>query len=77
MNEERVEVVAYAGYREEESPRALTIDGKRVEVRKVLDRWTEEDRETGKRRRCFKVKGDDFRTRVVCCDEAGTWYCRS
>lgn len=69
MSWERIEVVAYAGYRGEESPRTLLLDGKRIEVKKVLDRWTEEEAETGERRRCFKVKGSDFRTHVVCYDE--------
>lgn len=75
MSWEKIEVIAYAGYRGEESPRELLIDGARVEVKKVLDRWTEEDQATGERRRCFKVKGSDFRTRVVCYDEGRmAWF---
>ena len=77
MDEERIEVVAYAGYREEESPRTLVIGGERIEVMKVLDRWTEEEAESGVRRRCFRVKGRDFRTRTVCYDEGKqAWFCR-
>ena len=69
MREERIEVTAYAGYRGEESPRVLLLDGARVEVRRVLDQWTEEAADTRKKRRCFKVEGSDFRTHVVCYDE--------
>ena len=70
MAEEKIEVLAYAGYRGEESPRAFILHGKRIEVRKVLDRWTTEDATTGERKRCFKVKGGDFRTHTLCCHEA-------
>ncbi len=75
MREERIEVTAYAGYRGEESPRVLLLDGARVVVRKVLEQWTEEAAATGERRRCFKVKGSDFRTHVVCYDEGRmAWF---
>jgi hypothetical protein len=69
MGEERIEVSAYAGYRGEESPRVLLRGGARIEVIKVLDRWTEEAASGHERRRCFKVKGSDFRTHVICYDE--------
>lgn len=76
MSWEPVEVIAYAGHRGEESPRTLILEGKRIEVKKILDRWSEEEAETGERRRCFKVKGSDFRTRVVCYDEGRMeWRC--
>jgi hypothetical protein len=41
------------------------VAGKRVEVRKVLARWICEDETTGERSRYFRVKGDDFRVRIV------------
>ncbi len=75
MAEERVEVVAYAGYRAEESQRAFILQGRRIEVKKVLDQWTEESAATGKRKRCFKVKGSDFRTHTLCYDDgAEEWF---
>ena len=49
----RVEVECYAGYRGEETPRRFRIDGRKVEVREVLDRWLAPDH------RYFKVRGDD------------------
>ncbi len=41
------------------------VEGTRVEVRKVIARWFEEDEATGERNRYFRVKGDDFRVRVL------------
>lgn len=70
MTDERVDVVAYAGYRGEESPRAFVREGVRIEVMKLLDLWTEENSFTGRRRRCFRVKGSDWRTYTLCHDEA-------
>ncbi len=50
------------------------VEGKRVEVRKVLARWIGEDKATGERNRYFRVKGDDFRVRVLCYRERdGIW----
>lgn len=48
-----LEVDCYAGYRGEETPRRLEIDGRRVEVVEVIDRWLGQDH------RYFKVRGDD------------------
>jgi hypothetical protein len=74
MSEKPIEVSAYSGYRGEESPRAFIMDGKRTEVRKVLEQWIEEDAATRVRRRCFRVKGDDFRTHTLRCQEVeGAW----
>jgi hypothetical protein len=69
-----IEVVAYAGERGEESPRAFLLEGQRIEVRKLLAQWLEEDATSRLRRRCFRVKGSDFRIRTLCYDEAtGVW----
>jgi len=65
MAEKPVEVSAYSGYRGEESPRAFILDGKRIEVRMVLEQRIEEDAATKVRTRCFRVKGDDFRTHIL------------
>ena len=66
---ESVEVQAYAGYRGEESPRAFRLAGRRTEVVKVLRQWTEEEADSGKMLRCFKVRGSDWRLHVLCFDE--------
>jgi hypothetical protein len=77
MREERIEVTAYAGYRDEEMPRSMVLHGRRVDVTGLLDQWTEEDSGTLRRRRCFKVLGSDAETRILCYDEQkGEWLCR-
>jgi hypothetical protein len=46
-------VECYAGHRDEETPRALVMDERRVEVVEILDRWLAPDH------RYFRLKGDD------------------
>ena len=77
MPDQPIEVIAYAGQRGEESPRAFLLEGKRIEVRKLFAQWIEEDATSRRRMRCFRVKGSDFRTRILCCDETtGLWRFR-
>jgi hypothetical protein len=77
MDDTKIEVSAYAGLRGEESPRAFVRAGERIEVRKVIAQWTEEDVASRKRMRCFRIKGSDFRTHILCCDEeTGEWRIR-
>lgn len=61
-------VECYAGHRGDETPRALTIDGRQVAVVEVLDRWLAPDH------RYFKLKGDDSDVYIVRQDGAsGAW----
>lgn len=46
-------VECYAGHRGEETPRAVIIDERRVDVVEILDRWLAPDH------RYFKLKGSD------------------
>lgn len=39
MDTPDVSVEAYAGYKGEETPRALTLDGIRLAITDVIDRW--------------------------------------
>lgn len=48
-----IKVDCYAGHRGEETPRALTIGARRVEVVEVRDRWLAPDH------RYFKLRGED------------------
>lgn len=74
MPDEPIVIIAYAGYRGEESPRAFVLEGKRIEVRKILAQWVEEDVMSKRRFRCFRVKGDDFGNHLLRYDEAtGDW----
>ena len=55
----RIEVETYDGFKGAERPVAFTWKGRRIECRKILDRWYGEDYEH------FKVDGDDGRTYVL------------
>ena len=48
-----VEVECYAGHRGEETPRAITLGDRRIEVVQVIDQWLAPDH------RYFKLRGDD------------------
>ncbi len=64
----RVDVECYAGYRGEETPRALVIGDRRVAVAEILDRWLAPSH------RYFKVRGDDGDLYIVRHDVAsGEW----
>lgn len=39
MDGPHLTVDAYAGYKGEETPRAFTLDGRKLQVREVVDRW--------------------------------------
>jgi len=75
MSEEKIRVIAYSGYRGEETPRAFMLGGRRIEVVEIQERWIEEgigDRAT---KRFFKVKGSDGGIHKIFYDEkTGEWY---
>jgi hypothetical protein len=48
-----VRVDCYAGYRGEETPRSFDLDGRRIEVSEVIDRWYGPDHTY------FKLRGAD------------------
>jgi hypothetical protein len=63
-----VKVDCYAGYRGEETPRRFEIDGRRVEVVEMIDRWFGPDH------RYFKVRGDDGAVYLLRVDDtADRW----
>jgi hypothetical protein len=39
MDSPHLTVDAYAGYKGEETPRAFTLDGRKLQVHEVVDRW--------------------------------------
>jgi hypothetical protein len=49
----RVDVECYAGYKGEQTPRVLRLDGQRLEIRETIDQWLAPDH------RYFKVRADD------------------
>ena len=54
-----ITVECYAGHRGEETPRVIVLDGRRIRVDGVLDRWLGSDH------RYFKLWGDDGATYIV------------
>jgi len=59
MSDQRIKVITYSGYRGEETPRAMILQGERIEVVGILSRWTEEGGGDRARKRFFIVKGSD------------------
>ncbi len=72
---EKISVSSYSGYRGDESPRAFSIRGERIEVIEIMKMWLEEDRETKKRKRFFTVKGSDgFIHKIFYDEETAEWF---
>jgi hypothetical protein len=75
MSEEKIRVIAYSGYKGEETPRAFMLGGRRIEVVEIQESWIEEgigDRTT---KRFFRVKGSDGEIHKIFYDEkAAEWY---
>lgn len=69
MVEEPIRVIAYAGYKAEQSPRAFFFNDSRIEVVKVLDQWREQENASRARRSYFRVKGSDSRAHLICYEE--------
>ena len=73
--EESIEVLAYSGYRGEETPTAVVLRGRRIEVIEILEQWIEEKSEDRSRRRFFKIKGKDGTFHLIYYDENLTeWF---
>ena len=73
--EEKIEVIAYSGYRGEETPRILLLQGKRVEVLEILNQWIEEGVENRARKRFFQVRGSGgSRYRIYYNEKTMEWF---
>lgn len=74
-SEERIDVIAYSGYRGEESPRAFLFRGVKVEVIEILNQWIEEGSRDRSRRRFFKIEGSDGASHVIYYDDQSMeWF---
>ena len=49
----QIRVECYCGYRGEETPRYILMENRKIEVKKIIDRWLAPDH------RYFKILGDD------------------
>ena len=56
----KISVIAYAGYKSEETPRAFFIQSKKINVVEIFDRWVEEGINDIERKRYFRVKENDM-----------------
>ena len=64
----RLGVECYAGYKGEQTPRALMLGDRRIDVVEVLDQWLAPEH------RYFKVRGDDGDPYIVRQDgSSGAW----
>ncbi len=60
-----IHVECYAGYRGEQTPRALVLGDRRIEIAEVVDQWLAPDH------RYFKLRGADGSTYIVRHDVTG------
>jgi len=58
-SEIKIEVLAYSGYRGEETPRTILLRGERIEVIEILNQWIEERSDDRTRKRFYQIKGND------------------
>ena len=75
--EERIDVVAYSGYRGEETPRTILLNGKRIEVVEILRQWVEERPENRETRRFYQIRGSDGNLYTICYDEKSLEWLQS
>lgn len=64
-----IEVIAYSGYKAEESPRFFFLQREKIEVLRILRMWVEEGIEDRKRKRFFKLRASDGYTHILYYDE--------
>ncbi len=75
---EKIEVIAYSGYKAEESPRAFCLQGTWITVVKIQGQWIEEEVHGTGRYRCYRVKGSDWKSYLICYNEGKKeWFCRT
>lgn len=75
--EEKIQVIAYSGYRDEETPRTIFLYEKKIEVLEILKMSTEEGVKDRRRKRLFKVKGSDGFIYTIHYDEKfKDWFCK-
>jgi len=66
--EGQIKVNAYSGFKANERPLSFSMGDLKVEIVKVIDRWTDPDRDF------FRVQGDDGRLYILSWDRGkDTW----
>lgn len=75
MSDERIDVIAYSGYRSEEIPRSFILRNENIKVIEIHDMWIEEDLQGMTRRRFFKVRGSDgFIHKIYHDEKTKEWF---
>lgn len=74
---EEVRVESYAGYKGEETPRAVILDGTRFEVVSVLSRKRSLDSGGACMREIWRCRLEDGRVVIVERLESGSWRARA
>ena len=76
MSEEKIEVIAYSGYRGEETPSIIFLHGERIEVIEILKQWIEERSDERTTKRFYQIKGNDGVVRRIYYNEKTMeWFC--
>jgi hypothetical protein len=76
MPKEKVEVVAYSGYRGEETPRVFKWRETIIEVAEISSSWLEEGVEDRATKRRFRLIGTDGTAYCLTYDEkTQEWFC--
>lgn len=71
-----IKVIAYSGYRINESPRAFVINDETVTVADITDKWIEERYSDRTRKRFFIVKThDDLQYKIFVDETTSEWFC--
>jgi len=68
VNNLKIEVKCYSGYRGEETPRFILFDDKEIQVNKILDMWLAPDH------RYFKLLGSDEGVYIIRYDVEGCFW---
>jgi len=76
MSYVKIKVIAYSGYRDDESPRAFLTNDETMTVVEIVDKWIEESYSDRMRKRFFTVKTQDNRQYKIDVDEkTSEWFC--
>ncbi len=77
MSEEKIRVIAYSGYRGEETPKTILRRHEKIEVIEIISQWKEEGVEERETKRFFIFKGNDGLVHKIFYDEkTAEWYYR-
>jgi hypothetical protein len=68
-SEAKIQVIAYSGYRGEETPRTILLGWKRIEVVEILKQWIEERFDNRETRRFYQIRGKDGGLYTIYYDE--------